>query len=442
MLRRAFREAFDGDELDDIYASAWVGTLRALESRHDQLSDDEIRSYVFTAVAHQAGKELRRRKRKPIAPLELAATVADSRSRSPEDSAATAEESRVTRDLLASLPARRRAVILLRYGWGLEPKQICTLIKGLSPRAYRKEITRGVDELTEKIRRFEAGKWCNDREPVLKTYAAGLASVDEERQAQAHLAHCRACSDFVARLSGHLRDLGSAIAVPATVDGIDGQLSLGDRLVAVGDRAREAAAGVLGRGDGSAAEEAAAMATSGGGKGAGAAGAGLLAKLAGLGAAGKLALACAGGTAALTACVAAGIGPVHLRTDRTDPAVETTAPGTGPDIAGTVQPSPPVNPPPAPPDPAHPTTGSGQGVDSPREGDGEGGDSQSAPVADPAPPPAPTATTPVAPTTPPAEQEFGAAAAAAPVQPASSSDAAAPSSGGTSGATVRQEFGP
>jgi RNA polymerase sigma factor (sigma-70 family) len=140
MLRRAFRGAFGADELDDIYASAWVGTLRALEPRHEQLSDDEIRSYVFTAVAHQAGKELRRRKRKPVAPLELASSVADSVSRSPEDSAATAEESRVTRDLLASLPARRRAVILLRYGWGLEPKQICALIKDLSPRAYRKEM--------------------------------------------------------------------------------------------------------------------------------------------------------------------------------------------------------------------------------------------------------------------------------------------------------------
>ena len=65
------------DELDDIYASAWVGTLRALADRHAKLGDDEIRSYVLTAVANQAGKELRRRKRKPTAPLELVGAVAD-----------------------------------------------------------------------------------------------------------------------------------------------------------------------------------------------------------------------------------------------------------------------------------------------------------------------------------------------------------------------------
>ena len=75
MVRRAFRGAFCADELDDIYASAWVGTLRALADRHAQLDDDEIRSYLFTAVANQAGKELRRRRRKPTAPLELVGSV-------------------------------------------------------------------------------------------------------------------------------------------------------------------------------------------------------------------------------------------------------------------------------------------------------------------------------------------------------------------------------
>ncbi len=100
--------------------------------------------------------------------------------------------------------------MLLRYGWGLEPKQVCRLVANLSPRAYRKEISRGVDELTEKIRAVERGEWCSDREPVLKALVAGIASEDEERQAKAHLAHCRSCSTFVARLSGHLHEFGGA----------------------------------------------------------------------------------------------------------------------------------------------------------------------------------------------------------------------------------------
>ena len=132
-----FQGAFSADEIDDIYASAWTGTLRALAGRSHELADDEIRSYLFTAVANQASKELRRRRRKPTAPLEAVGSVPDAAG-APEEAATSAEQSRVTRDLLASLPPRRRAVMLLRYGWGLEPSQVCALVKGLSPRAYRK----------------------------------------------------------------------------------------------------------------------------------------------------------------------------------------------------------------------------------------------------------------------------------------------------------------
>jgi RNA polymerase sigma factor (sigma-70 family) len=301
MIRRAFRGAFSADELDDIYAGAWVGTLRALADRQAGLSDDEIRSYLLTAVANQAGKELRRRRRKPTAPLELVHGVPDEAT-TPDERAASSEQSRITRDLLVSLPPRRRAVMLLRYGWGLEPSQVCRLVKGLSSRAYRKEITRGVEELAAKMRVFEHGEWCAEREPVLRAYAAGLADAEQQRQARAHLAHCHDCTDFVARLHRHLHDLGSAVAVPA-IDGLDGHVSLVDRLGEYGDRTREAASSLLARGGGSGADEAVAQAAAtGGAGGAGVAGAGVLAKLAGLGAVGKLAVACVG-AAAVVPCV-------------------------------------------------------------------------------------------------------------------------------------------
>lgn len=297
MVRRAFRGAFSADELDDIYASAWAGTLRALAGRAAELSDDEIRSYL-----NQAGKELRRRRRKPTAPLELVRAVPDAAD-TPDEQATNSEQSRVTRDLLTSLPPRRRAVMLLRYGWGLEPSQVCALVKGLSPRAYRKEITRGVEELSEKMRVLERGEWCAEREPVLRAYASGLADADQQRQARAHLAHCRECTDFVARLSGHLHDLGGAVALPGAIDGLDGHLALGDRLAEAGERAREAASGLFARGGSSGADEAASqLAATGGVRGAGAAGAGVVAKLAGLGAAGKVAVACVG-AAAVVPCV-------------------------------------------------------------------------------------------------------------------------------------------
>ena len=432
MVRRAFRGAFSDDELDDIYSNAWVGTLRALATRQSQLGDDEIRSYVLTAVANQAGKELRRRKRKPTAPLELVGSVAAC-SDSPEDRATSAEESRVTRDLLVSMPARRRAVILLRYGWGLEPTQVCALIEGLSPRAYRKEITRGVDELTEKLRAVEAGRWCADREPLLKALVAGVAGEDEERQARAHLAHCRHCSQFVARLSGHLHDLGSSAAAAGTIDGLHGHLAIADRLGDLGERAGS----LLGRGSTAASEGAAQIAGSGGARGAGAAGAGLAAKVASLGAAGKVALACVGGGIAATACVAAGVGPLGLGIggdpDPKAPPAKSSKPRaerSAPVVVETeMMPSQVGNefvPPPPPP------SGSDEATSEPAPTDQQPAEPEAA-----APGVAATAT--------PQEQEFGVAAAALPASPPSSSPGAsapAASTGSPEAAAVRQEFGP
>jgi RNA polymerase sigma factor (sigma-70 family) len=426
MIRRAFRRAFDDDEVEDIYSNAWLGTLRALARRHEGLSDEEIRKYVLAAVANHASKELRRRSRRPTTTLEAVHTVADD-GLPPDERAAKLEHGRLTRDLLSTLPPRRRAVMLLRYGWGLEPRHVCRLVKGLSPRAYRKEITRGVEELTEKLRLVESGEWCTDREPVLKAYAAGIATSDQERQAQQHLSHCRHCTEFVAKLSRHLHDVGASVAVP-TAAGVlhDGQLSLSDRIGDAVHRIREQAAGVLGGqvGDGASDGVAQAVSTSGSARGAGAASTGVLAKLAGLGTAGKLATVCLGGGAAATACLAAGVLPSSLPGLRDGARTVASQPAASPAPGSRSLPSPmttlrsQVEVQPAEP------------ADSPSS-DGAADEPPPAP-AEPEPMPAPP---PVDPAAPPPQQEFGVASAA----PSSSSGA---SSSGGSGSATQREFGP
>ncbi len=436
MLRRAFRGGFSAEEIEDIYATAWTSTLRALAHRHQSLSDDEVRSYVFAAVANQAGKELRRRRRKPTAPLELVAAVPDHATEDPHEQAAEAERSRVTRDLLASLPPRRRAVILLRYGWGLEPRQVCALIKGLSHRAYRKEITRGVEELTEKMRTVARGEWCTTREPVLRAFVAGVANADQERQARSHLAHCRECSAFVARLRGHLHDLGGAVVVPGVLDGIDDQISLGERVGALADHAHEMVVGFTSRVRG-VDELGAQAAAAGGARGAGAAGAGLAAKIAGLGATGKLAAACIGGGVAATACIAAGVGPINLRGDQpARPSADRPAAERVRGVEASAAPKPELMP----------SQIGHQSAPAPEASPSPVAPSPEDDVADAAPAPAPEPVEPSAPvaaTTPPAQREFAAPAAAAPLAPAPAPAASGGSSdGGSSGSVVRQEFGP
>ena len=315
MVRRAFRGAFCEAELEDIYSSAWLGTLSALRKRDDELTDDELRRYLLTAVANHASKELRRRGRRPTSPMDAARTVSDSSVATPEEQATDREDTQVARDVLTTIPARRRAVLLLRYGWGLEPEEVCGVVDGLSLRAYRREITRGVKELDEKFGEVESGEWCESRGPVLRAYVGGVATADEARQASSHLAHCRSCSDYASKLAGVLHDASGALvwtSAAAAIGGprngiVDLAASGLDSVGGIGARIKERLPGF--GADQGVELSATQLAASGGAKGAGAAGAGVLAQLAGLGVVGKVTLACVGTGVAATACLASGVVP-------------------------------------------------------------------------------------------------------------------------------------
>ena len=309
MVRKAFGSAFSEDELDDLYSSAWVSTLGALKRKPRKLADGELRRYIMTAVANQAGREMRRRSRKPTVSLDAVAERS-SGSESPEEAAAQTEQAEIVREVLASLSPRRRAVLVYRYGWNLDPSEVCNLVEGLSPRAYRKEIERGVAEIAKKLRLVEEGSWCQTREPLLRAVVAGIADDEETRQAQRHLANCRSCASFVGKLNGQLHELGGVVATGGLAEstGMDAS-SLVDRAVAIIDRAKATFGSAFSRGSDAAEQAVGPVVSTGGGRGAGLAGAGAITKIAGLGAAPKLVAACLGTGAAASACVAAGVVP-------------------------------------------------------------------------------------------------------------------------------------
>src|SRR5213079_761855 len=88
--------------------------------------------------------------------------------------------------------------------------------------------------------------------------------------------------------------------------------SIRDHLAAAVDRIRSVLPGPSGR-SGNAAEDGSSIVAAGGLRGGGAAGAGLLTKIAGFGAGGKLAAACLAGGAVATTCAATGVlGPLPI----------------------------------------------------------------------------------------------------------------------------------
>lgn len=451
MVIRAYGRSLSDEELEDVYAAAWAATLSALRDRGQAMDDDELRAYVLTAVASHASKELRRRSRKPATAFEDAhdQSLFDSSIPLPEERAIGSESGSIARDLLTSLPPRRRAVMLLRYGWGLSPTEVCALVSGLSARAYRKEVTKGVEQLIDRLRQVESGEWCESREPILRDYVAGTAGQEARMQATQHLHHCRGCADFVARISGHLHDFGSSVALAAAAGQIGTpKLPIADRIADIFDRGRDAATSAAEKAESTAGS----VASSGGVRGPGAAGAGIAAKLASLGAASKATVMCVSAGAAATACVASGIvpgltlgGDDHPRPDRHAEAREHPAkplaatPTPNPDSIVAVDGQAAEH---------EPDAAEGGG-----SGGGDEGDAAPAPEVPPPPPPAPEPppeTVAVAPAPPPEEQEFGPTSVAPTGSSSTSSGTSAPSAsgGGTSagagasGEQINQEFGP
>lgn len=439
MVARAFGRALSAEEVEDIYANAWTSTLAALRGREREMDDEELRAYLLTAVARHASKEMRRRSRKPTSALEdaHAQVLSDAHQPTPEERAVGSESGSMARDVLASLPARRRAVMLLRYGWGLEPKQVCGLVENLSPRAYRKEVTRGVEQMIERLRQAESGEWCESREPVLRDYVAGTADAEGRLQATQHISHCRSCSELVGRLEGQLHDLGSSVAWTAAVGSVgEKRLAIGERISSIVERGRDGAQSLAEAGEGGT-ETLSALGSAGGGRGAGAAGAGLIAKIAGLGAAGKAAVACLGASVAATACVAGGVIPgvgandgSQDDRDRGDrpAAVSTEVELVASESLDLIETDEQVSA----PGPGGRGGGEGGGAPAPVEQEQE----SPAPVA----PEGAPAQTP-APTAPPTEQEFGLPAAA--IASSGSGGSGGGGSGSKAGGTdVAREFGP
>lgn len=430
MVARAYGRSLSDDEIEDVYSAAWAATLAALRDRGSRMEEGELRAYLLTAVASHASKEMRRRARKPVHPLESEReqVVSDGHMPLPEEIAIGGEARGVARDLLTSLPVRRRAVILLRYGWGLSPREVCALVPGLSPRAYRKEITRGVEDLIRALGKVESGEWCSEREQLIRDLIAGTADESERRQALRHLEHCRACSELATRISRHLQDAGSLIAF-AAVSGCIGSsgFTLVARIGEVLTGLRSSAGAVADRTE----TAVTSLAASAGAKGGGTAGAGVIAKLAGAGGAAKTAMACAGAGAAATACVAAGVVPgvglpdLDPNQERRQFSVELERPSDGrvstrSTIASVIDVSRAVErDDPTPPEP--PATGPDEGPTTP----------------------APVESEPVdAPAVPPPVEEFDpvATAASAPAAPDSGGTPEAPS--GSIGSAAQDEFGP
>jgi RNA polymerase sigma factor (sigma-70 family) len=165
--RRWFPTLSEAD-LEDLYQAAWLSVVR---------TDSEVRDledYLYAAVRSQGLMELRRRRRRPaiaLSDLESASTGEADRSGaesavgepvdelavSPEEQAETRAMAAWARDLLEELSPRQRAVVKLRWGWGLSRREIARLL-GISEKAVKRDLELSGRRLSESVQDLHAGR--------------------------------------------------------------------------------------------------------------------------------------------------------------------------------------------------------------------------------------------------------------------------------------------
>lgn len=412
-VRRSFRGSLNEQDLEDAIQDAWVAVLK--KHRENPIRD----VHAFAAeVGWRAARGIARRVRPMLFdPLDSPVLEIEDHSSSPVERIDNrAQFARLT-EALEQLDGDKREAFGLRFIERIGHDEACARL-GIGRSAYFKRV-RAAKARVEAAMGLECHLFERRQRQLLSDYVAGIAVGRARLRAERLIA----ADPHAAALARELRQSHEAAVLVLPALGLGGVVDeqAAGRIAALADRLQETMSGWLGR-----SAEAGDLASSpallsGGARGAGAVGAGLVAKTFGGLSTGNLVLGCLGGGAVATvACVAAGVLPLPGSGD--GPAYEgesKVARKAGPPerAAGRVRIAGVVSSEPVAPEPSRPALSKSK-------------------------PPDPEASAPepvLEESTPPEVAEFGVEAAAVPSTgaPPDTDD-----SDGASASTVRQEFGP
>lgn len=210
-------------------------------------------------------------------------------------------------DAASTLPPEQQAVYRALVIDELTPAKARRRL-GMAPSTFFKYRKRAFDWVTDALLADQDSEAGRERTRLLTAYEYGTCTDAERARVRRLLkADPSVRPQLVSIREGHR---AVAISLPALAlhgDNAEATAGVLERLAAATGRVRDALAGPLQRGGAEVGETTAAIATSGAGRGAGAVGAGLLAKFGALGGGTQAAIACLAGGAVVTTCVATGI---------------------------------------------------------------------------------------------------------------------------------------
>jgi len=149
VLRGFFARRGARDETEDMVQETYLRLLRAHQSQGEAIANPE--AYLFTVALNLAREQAARRQRSPL-PIEEFGHIADmlAAEDSAEDATEHAQRRQRMQALLATLPERTRAVLVMQYRDGLSYKQIAERL-GVSAHMVKKHVVRGLSHCRQAL---------------------------------------------------------------------------------------------------------------------------------------------------------------------------------------------------------------------------------------------------------------------------------------------------
>lgn len=215
-----FSGQFNRQDAEDIAAQV---VIRLYERLRDGMPASNLNALFFTSVHNRAIDTLRARGRRPEVDLEAAAPE-PATGPGPEEIAESSEDFAVIRELLERMNPRYRQAVLMRFGLGLSMREIAERT-GISAGAAKKLVNRGTRQAERRLLAIRSGAHCEEmvglvRRGLFVESAAELASEEDRRVLERHLAHCGECKTLMANLQGLHELAGTVLLTGGAADAI------------------------------------------------------------------------------------------------------------------------------------------------------------------------------------------------------------------------------
>jgi hypothetical protein len=171
------------------------------------MAPEQTRAFLTQTAINKALDEGKRAGRKRSVPLGDTEYTEPDLGRAPEDLVAAGLDSARVREIVAELPARRQAIVKLRFFFDRTPDEIQRSL-GITERAYRRELERATKYISERYELVREGNFCDSRKSVILAYVMGIAGPGRAQAAQEHLSTCPSCAAWAAELRDSKRREG------------------------------------------------------------------------------------------------------------------------------------------------------------------------------------------------------------------------------------------